>query len=246
MWHLFESVLLSAHQNSSCIMPPELYDSFVQKAFEKQPPVKDPHFYSQVFGTIRAMCKRLGVCSSLETTLPGYLFDELNWCMKNFTGNASYGTPCGCNETSKVVLAFWESASAMYAKKVSGDVIVVLNGSVALPLRENGTFVRVEFPLLVPPRVRKITVKLIHNARRTNYHHTCESLSIRQFASIVKSRSISYECINDPPEFKHFLCIEDPYISDCQFSSSSIAKYVNNSLFFAFLLFYSVVHFFII
>ncbi|CAH8464734.1 unnamed protein product [Schistosoma bovis] len=60
---------------------------------------------------IRGMCKRLGMCRSLETTLPGYLFDDLNWCDKTLTGMTNYGTSCGCDRKI-VVRAYWESASA--------------------------------------------------------------------------------------------------------------------------------------
>ncbi|CAH8834523.1 unnamed protein product [Trichobilharzia szidati] len=221
IWQSFEKILHDARNQSECVMQPTAYDEFVENAFKKQPKIENAHFYSQAFDVIRAMCRRLGECSSLETTLPGYLFDELDWCEKNFTGDADYGTSCGCNETTKVVFAFWESASKKYAQIVSGNVFVVLNGSVAWPFKENGTFATVELPELLKTKVQKITVKLIHNTRKSPYHHTCESPNIKKLESIVKSKMISYQCINDPPEFKHFLCINDQTSKECRFSSSS-------------------------
>ncbi|KAK4472301.1 hypothetical protein MN116_003567 [Schistosoma mekongi] len=226
VWSSFEKILLSIRNQSECIVKPHLFDDFVRQMFEmqQQPIQSDQYFHSQVINVIRGMCKRLGVCRSLETTFPGYLFDELNWCNDSLIYNADYETVCKCNYNNGVVNAFWQSASTEYARRATGTIFVVLNGSVKLPFDENRTFGSIELPQLKYPKVKQLIVKLIHDLEDTIPRHTCESTNLLRFASKVNSSYISFSCINDPLEFKHYQCIKNPLNKHCQFSSSASSK----------------------
>ncbi|CAH8466400.1 unnamed protein product [Schistosoma rodhaini] len=228
IWNSFESILLSTHTKSACVMKSGLFDDFVYQLFELEQQQQRHHtiqteqyFHSQVMNIIRGMCKRLGVCRSLETTFPGYLFDELNWCNGSLTGNTKYGTVCGCDYKSNVVHAFWQSASAEYARRASGNIFVVLNGSVKAPFNENKTFGKIELPLLKHPRVQQLTVKLVHSLEDVNNRQTCESWSLQELANKLNSVHIPFRCIDDPLEFRHYQCIENPGKQLCQFSAST-------------------------
>ncbi|CAH8834812.1 unnamed protein product [Trichobilharzia szidati] len=195
---MFDDAVHSAVNQSKCPPDPQHFDDFVLKAFEKQPNISEPHFYSQAFDVIRALCKRLGVCSSLETTLAGFIFDELDWCNSSFTGYMNDTISCGCDSNKTVIDAFWRSASAEYAKRAFGKVVVVLNGSVEHPFREHGVFASVELPQLTYPRIQQLTVKVIHNLGEQKYNHTCESPNIKKLEEKVKSKNITYHCIDEP------------------------------------------------
>ncbi|TNN14911.1 ADP-ribosyl cyclase/cyclic ADP-ribose hydrolase 1 isoform 1 [Schistosoma japonicum] len=191
VWSSFEKILLSISNQSECIVKSHLFDNFVHKTFEmqQQPNQSGQYFHSQVTNVIRGMCKRLGVCRSLETTFPGYLFDELDWCNNSLIDSSHYGTVCKCDYYNGVINAFWKSASAEYARRASGTIFVVLNGSAKLPFNEN--------------------------------RHTCESINLLRLSSKVKSSNISFSCINDPLEFKHYQCIQNPFNKQCRFASSA-------------------------
>ncbi|CAH8454082.1 unnamed protein product [Schistosoma turkestanicum] len=228
VWNSFESILLSPAAQSECVMKSELYDDFVRHLFELEQQNQqqnltqsERYFHSQVLKVIRGICKRLGVCRSLETTFAGYLFDDLDWCDGSLTGNTKYGTACGCNSSSSVVYAFWKSASAEYARRASGNISLVLNGSAKAPFDENRTFGKIELPQLKFPRVNQITVKLIYNLDDTGYRQRCDSWSLQELAKKLNSANIPFLCIDDPLEFRHYHCIENPYKQRCQFSASS-------------------------
>nr|AAP05902.1 similar to NM_007646 lymphocyte differentiation antigen CD38 homolog in Mus musculus [Schistosoma japonicum] len=223
VWSSFEKTLLSISNQSECIVQSQLFDNFVHKTFEmqQQPNQSGQYFHSQVTHVIRGMCKRLGVCRSLETTFPGYLFDELDWCNNSLIDSSHYGTVCKCDYYNGVINAFWKSASAEYARRASGTIFVVLNGSAKLPFNENRTFGSVELPQLKYPKVKQLIVKLIHNLEDSIPRHTCESINLLRLSSKVKSSNISFSCINDPLEFKHYQCIQNPFNKQCRFASSA-------------------------
>ncbi|CAH8460405.1 unnamed protein product [Schistosoma margrebowiei] len=238
IWNSFENILISPVAESQCPMKPKSYDNFVYQLFEleqqqlqqQQRTIQtEYYFHSQVMEVIRGMCKRLGMCRSLETTLPGYLFDDLNWCNKTLTGMTNYGTSCGCDRKI-VVRAYWESASAEFARRASGNVFVVLNGSAKVPFDENKTFGSIELPLLNGPRVKQVTVKLIHSLEDFAYRQTCESWSLQQLANKLNSSHILFRCIDDPLEFRHYQCIKTPYKQRCQFSASTRSSVVETLL----------------
>ncbi|VDO82811.1 unnamed protein product [Schistosoma mattheei] len=73
-----------------------------------------------------------------------------------------------------------------------------MNGSVKVPFDGNKTFGKIELPLLSGPRVRQITVKLIHSLEDFTYRQTCESWSLQQLANKLNSSHIPFLCIDDP------------------------------------------------
>nr|CAH8833027.1 unnamed protein product [Trichobilharzia regenti] len=245
MWSLFEEALLSAHRQTECVMKPELYAKFVEYAFSVQPKISEQYFHSKVIEVIRGMCKNLRECYTLERTFAGFILDDMNWCNTSLTGDMHYGTICGCNSKSRVIGAFWDAASEAYAKSASGHVYVILNGSVERPFDENRTFSRVELPLLKYPQVHNITVKLVHSLTNTEYYHTCKSFNILELARKVMSQNIGFECIEDPADIKHYLCIKGHDRNACQFSSSPRSIYIFNSLLLTLLLSVCILQYFL-
>ncbi|CAH8464703.1 unnamed protein product [Schistosoma bovis] len=85
IWNSFENILISPAAKSQCPMKPKSYDDFVYQLFEleqqqlrqQQSTIQtEYYFHSQVMEVIRGMCKRLGMCRSLETTLPGWAYES--------------------------------------------------------------------------------------------------------------------------------------------------------------------------
>ncbi|RTG82304.1 uncharacterized protein DC041_0010411, partial [Schistosoma bovis] len=107
---------------------------------------------------------------------------------------------------------------------------ILFNYSICIAFYAVRTFGKIELPLLSGPRVRQITVKLIHSLEDFTYRQTCESWSLQQLANKLNSSHIPFRCIDDPLEFRHYQCIKTPYKQRCQFSASTRSSVVETLL----------------
>ncbi|KAA0187993.1 NAD+ nucleosidase [Fasciolopsis buskii] len=163
-WTDFEKVFTEESIQKLCVMDPQLYDPLVASMFAFVPEInKNGFFWSKTKTVTLPLCKQLGLFHCLERTLPGYIFDGLNWCDETLTGGKKYETQCGCTRKSEVVYAFWKSVSSAYVKKLSGSVGVMLNGSISTPFLQNTTFGSIEVPHIKPPQFQNVTVYVVKN-----------------------------------------------------------------------------------
>ncbi|THD26059.1 NAD+ nucleosidase [Fasciola hepatica] len=221
IWADFEKVFTGEPIKKLCVMDPQLYDPLVASMFALVPEIsKNGFFWSKTKAVTTALCGKLGLFTCLESTLPGFMFNDLDWCDEKLTGGKKYETQCGCTGKAEVVYAFWKSVSNAYSNKLSGSVGVMLNGSIPTPFSRNSTFGSVEVPNIKAPRFQNVTVYVLKNLEDDNLRANCFSESIVQLQTILKDQKVDYKCVDDPPFVKHFMCVQNPDHPRCAFSSS--------------------------
>ncbi|KAF6772428.1 hypothetical protein AHF37_08879 [Paragonimus kellicotti] len=179
-------------------MDQKMFDPLVQTLFERMPSMSKPFLWSKTAALSTGLCANAGACTTLEATLPGYIFDGLNWCDKNITGGKEYTTACGCTGRAQMVYAFWKSASNAYSKRVQDEVGIILNGSISIPFNKNSTLATVEIPNLKQPQVNQVTAYLVHDLDDGEYQQKCDSETMLELQTEITKRNISYKCEEDP------------------------------------------------
>ncbi|CAL8079664.1 unnamed protein product [Calicophoron daubneyi] len=234
LWIRFNAVITNPELKKICQMNSSLYDDFVEYTFKYVTEMPQAVLWSKSRDLALNVCHDAGLCNIVECSPLGYVFDGLDWCDTTLTGT-DYGTGCGCSNTS-FVYAFWLSASTAYAKRLSGDVGIFLNGSVGKPFDKNRTMATVEIPNLQPQRVRKVTTYLVHDIETKNIWYvlmrmcnfsrsepnteTCKSPSLVELKQAVEARGIPYECQEDPQFTRHYVCIKHADHKKCGFSGA--------------------------
>ncbi|KAG5448232.1 ADP-ribosyl cyclase/cyclic ADP-ribose hydrolase 1 [Clonorchis sinensis] len=217
VWTEFEKILTGEQLSLLCTMDPKLFDPFVDSLFKHQPKLSKPFFWSGARTFAIQFCRNLGTCDILESTLPGYTFNDLDWCDTKQTAGKVYRTQCGCTGKAELVYAFWKSASSAYSKLVEGDVGLFLNGSFATPYDRNRTFGSSELPNLNFPRVTKLTTYLVYPLEEVEFRPRvgCNSENLMTLKVDVQKKNISYECIEQPAFALHYLCASNPTSKQC-------------------------------
>ncbi|CAL8079667.1 unnamed protein product [Calicophoron daubneyi] len=224
LWTKFEGVVTDKKLQSTCEMSPNQYDSLVNWLFSFVNKITKPVLWTKTKNIVDGLCRDLEMCTSVEGTLPGYILDGLDWCDTTLTGNMTYGTNCGCSRKSKFVYAFWKSVSNAYSKKISGDIQIILNGSIEKPFDATRTLGSVELPNLEYPRIQKTTVYLVHDLAKSDFRHNCSTTTIRDLKRTIEKKNIKFECQEDPRFITLFQCVKDPQNKRCALSSGSPSK----------------------
>ncbi|KAF8561143.1 hypothetical protein P879_11674 [Paragonimus westermani] len=100
-------------------MDQKMFDPLVESLLGRMPPISKPFLWSKTAALSTGLCVNTRACTTLEATLPGYIFDGLDWCDKNITGGKEYTTACGCTGKAQMVYAFWKSASNAVSFRLS-------------------------------------------------------------------------------------------------------------------------------
>ncbi|KAG5448234.1 ADP-ribosyl cyclase/cyclic ADP-ribose hydrolase 1 [Clonorchis sinensis] len=217
VWTDFQKIITDSRLEHLCTMDPNMFDQFVSELFKFEPEMKKPFFWSRSGTLAMAVCRKLGICDILEGTLPGFIFNELNWCDRRLTAGTVYQTQCGCSGEAQLVYAFWKSASKLYSQLVEGDVGLLLNGSLVTPYDKNRTFGSSELPNLYYPRVKKLTAYLAYNLEEEDVRPNagCNSESLLNLKADVLRKNITYVCTEQPAFVFHYLCAANPTNKRC-------------------------------
>ncbi|KER24283.1 hypothetical protein T265_08022 [Opisthorchis viverrini] len=223
VWTEFEKIITGEQLSLLCTMDPKLFDPFVDSLFGYQPKLSKPFFWSGTRPFSIPFCRNLGICDVLEGTLPGYIFNGLDWCDLKQTAGKVYHTQCGCSGKADLVYAFWKSASSSFSKLVEGDVGLFLNGSFAIPYDRNRTFGSSELPNLHFPRVTKLTAYIVYPLEKVELSPPvgCKSENLMTLKADVQKKNISYECVDQPIFALQYLCISNPTSRHCLTNISS-------------------------
>jgi hypothetical protein len=152
---------------------------------------------------------------TLEDTLIGYAGNDLVWCGQTTAPGINY---TDCPRT--LVNNFWPDTSKWFASHANGEVQVVLNGSnPGRPAYRVGSVFRgVEVVNMRSDLVTKVTAFVVHDLD-TPRVEPCGTLSLLELAADLQAKNIAFECIDNPPEVKHLLCVDSPSSTECNPSS---------------------------
>ncbi|CAH8451137.1 unnamed protein product, partial [Dicrocoelium dendriticum] len=185
------------------------------------PVIENPVLWSSTGSFVSGLCLASERCNSLETTLTGYLFNELDWCNTTLTGGIRYESGCGCSGTAAMVYALWKSASDAYSKIIGGNIGIYLNASLPEPFDRTRALGSVELPNLRYPRVSKVTVYLVRNLDDTSARSACEKESIKELREQILAKNITYDCQEDPELTMYYQCLRHPTHERCRITGAS-------------------------
>lgn len=153
---------------------------------------------------------------SLEDTLSGYLLNELTFCSTNksrkFFSNESCPQDCVTRNSP-----FWNAASIDFAKKASGNVYIMLNGTRKYgAVLNTSTFFKHELPYLHSDKIKRLTVFLMHTPGQEK-HETCNKpKTLNILSNILLEKNITYVCEENLERTTFLLCFYNPQSNECQ------------------------------
>ena len=163
---------------------------------------------------------------SLDNSFSGYLLNKLNFCSSDLNSDFNYDW---CPEECVLYnSSFWNAASIDFAKKASGNVNLILNGTRSVgALLNSSTFIKYELPYLDPIRVQKIKVLLLHSPDQEKFE-TCERpVTLDYLRKMLKEKNILYECEDDPDNIFLLMCFKDTQSRECQTVINSFSRISN-------------------
>ena len=163
---------------------------------------------------------------SLDSSFRGYLINKLTFCSTDLNSDFNYNW---CPEECVLYnSSFWNAASIDFAKKASGSVNLILNGTRSVgALLNTSTFIRYELPYLEMPRVEKIKVLLLHNPGQIKIETCKRPVTLDYLKHILYEKKIAYECEDDPDNILLFMCFKDDQSKECQTVKNSFGELSN-------------------
>ena len=180
---------------------------------------------------------------SLEDTFSGYLLNELKFCSNSALNGFNYDScPIDCVTRNSM---FWNAASADFAKKASGYINVILNGTRTIgALSNTSTFLNYELPNFSSSNVKQVKVLLLHSPDQQKYETCSAPKSLVTLSNLLKQKNIDYACEDNPTDILLLMCFYDPFSKECQAikyllnSSRSYLKFNYSILLFIFLFYF--------
>lgn len=178
--------------------------------------------------------------TTLEDTMAGWIVNNLTWCgtQDNTTSGdgIDYSFCPASNKSCDYITHFWGKASERFAKKASGIVRVLVNGSrlsvSGYPAFKNDSyFATRELPNLRVKEVTNLIVLVVHTIGADSKNlESCGKGSIKLLQDTASNRGIKTTCYDDPDQVEHLLCADHPLAKECIFFKNSerkIAQTVN-------------------
>jgi len=164
---------------------------------------------------------------SLEDSFTGYLLNEFNFCSSQSINTFAFDScPRSCVTSNN---PFWNAASSNFAKRATGDAIVVMNGTRSFgALSNTSTFFNYELSKLSFPPVRQLKVYLVHVPGQTKYETCKEPKTLITLKSILESKQINYVCEDNPENIIFSMCFMDASSKECQAVKAALMP--NNSI----------------
>ena len=182
---------------------------------------------------------------SLEDTFSGNLLNELMFCPNKTLAGFNYDScPADCVTRNSM---FWNAASADFAKKASGYINVILNGTrTSGAIANYSTFFNYELPNFKSDRIKQVKVLLLHSPGQQKYETCSEPKSLVTLKNLLKQKNIDYECEDNPTDILLLMCFYDPFSKECQsvkYSLNSSRSYLRFN--FSILVFISLFYLFL-
>ena len=168
----------------------------------------------------------------MEDTLAGFLLNNLRFCSSLGKQDFDYSLcPVNCGIRN---VTFWYAASADFARKASGYINIVLNGT-----RTNGavsntsTFFLYELPNLNSTKVKSLKVLLLHAPDQVKYETCKNPKTLVDLQKALTDKNILYQCEDNPKSIQAFMCFQDSTTKECQSVNYALnigLKYVPESI----------------
>ncbi|ELU00357.1 hypothetical protein CAPTEDRAFT_165703 [Capitella teleta] len=197
-------------------VPPEAYDQLVEASSMELPP-DTSLFWSGDYFLAQNIANRGQRMFTLESTLIGYIMNDLTWCGQRQSPGINFDTcPLFATCENHVMASLWVNALERYAAQASGVVTVLLNGSRAdgEAFRNNSFFAMHELPNLSSEKVDYLRVWVAHDLDVPSTE-TCETGSLKLLAKIAEEKGIGYECEDNPASILHLMCVDHPLNDQC-------------------------------
>eukprot|EP00062_Callorhinchus_milii_P004936 gi/632943875/ref/XP_007887195.1/ PREDICTED: ADP-ribosyl cyclase 2-like isoform X1 [Callorhinchus milii] len=206
LWQTLKSVFAS---KDPCKITQDDYKPFLTMA-EHDIPSGKSIFWSQTGELTRQYADIVKNVMPLESTLTGYMMNGLNWCGQRSSSELNYEVCPAWNECEEnAAKSFWRSASVVYAKKASGEVKVVLNGSSQTrAFRTESIFGSIELGNLDTNRISSIQLWIMDNLSGSD-KESCGVGSIAQLEIALKHKGFKFSCIDNYSIFRSGVCKEE-------------------------------------
>ena len=144
----------------------------------------------------------------MEDTFSGYLLNELKFCPNSTLDGFDYDScPVDCVTRNSML---WNAASADFAKKASGSVTLILNGTRSVGSIANySTFYNHELPRFSSDRIKNVKVILLHSPGQEIYESCARSRNLVTLKNLLEQKSIDYACEDDPADIVLLMCYQD-------------------------------------
>ena len=218
IWKAFKSAV--THKSPCGIKIDDFKEFF--KLVNHSIPVNSSVFWSGTYTSYHDLVKVKNFMS-LEDTFGGYLLNEVTFCSSSSTADFVYKTcPAECVLFDS---AFWNAASIDFAKKASGHVKLVLNGTRNTgAVLNSSTFFRYELPYLDVEKVNKLTVFLLHSPGQKRFETCKKPKTLAYLETALEEKQIAYECEDNPENILFLMCFYNIKAKECQ-----ALKYLINS-----------------
>jgi hypothetical protein len=147
----------------------------------------------------------------------------MNFCSSNGVTDFTYDScPVDCVTRNA---PFWNAASADFAKKASGYIKIILNGTRSIGAISNtSTFFLQELPNLDSSKVKQLTVFLLHSPNQQKFETCANPKTLTILKNALAEKNINYVCEDNPDQVLFLMCFYDPFSKECQ-----AIKYLINS-----------------
>jgi len=161
------------------------------------------------------MCVTSDRYITLEDTLPGYIFDKLNWCGSLSSPDGIEYHDCSKAVKCKAYRPLWEAASEQFSKLAEGVAYVMINGTRkgGRPTYYKDSFFRsVEMPQI---NIDKLVVLVVSDIDEQPIER-CGEGSLLTLDEDAKNRNATTECHHDPKFVLRILCAKYPEADQCR------------------------------
>ncbi|XP_059900898.1 ADP-ribosyl cyclase/cyclic ADP-ribose hydrolase 1-like [Gadus macrocephalus] len=220
VWRLFEEAVVP---KSSCSNQVKDYQEMLS-ILPQNSPCHQFLFWSKTRWMMEAYTTLMENVYTLEDTLVGYVFNQLDWCGHlHHTGFDFESCPEWSTCPLHPVYSLWRQASQHFAETACGNITVLLNGSIASAFNRKSMFGSVELNGLNPSMVEYVNIKVVSDLRGP-FIESCSLGSVAELIQILQFRGFKWTCTDNDLTLKLLQCVQSPQDPSCQMCSSSLLQ----------------------
>ncbi|KAJ8278295.1 hypothetical protein GJAV_G00086070 [Gymnothorax javanicus] len=207
IWRAFRDAFIF---KDPCSVSPADYQNFISLSLHEVPPNK-ALFWEKTKRLVHRYSDITRRMMPLGETLIGWLGDDLNWCgSPSGDGFDSVSCPTTAECEGNPVESFWRIASTTYANQSSGEIHVMLNGSVS-----DGTF-----PENRKNEVSEVQIWVMDEVEGPDVE-SCGTKSVAVLQQILGQEGFSYTCTDNYRPVRALQCVDSPDHPSCVCLSAS-------------------------
>ncbi|XP_065058228.1 ADP-ribosyl cyclase/cyclic ADP-ribose hydrolase-like isoform X1 [Rhopilema esculentum] len=238
LWSKFHEAF---RNKSACQVKPSDYKEYCEYADDSRK-INQSLFWEATKDTVDLITQVYPNFVSLGRTIQGYIANRLLWCGGSGPDGINYTHCPGDNECGfEVYYPYWAYASQQLAKKATGVVHVLLNGS-----REDGVptysrdsyFAKLELPNMDNKAVTEVRAWVIYDLHKKQ-KEKCGEKSLVHFAEDAEKFGLNFTCTDNPLFLRPLMCFKYQTAKACKVFNSLPSAGVDISIawFCSFLLF---------